>query len=131
MAMNFQPSCESIRLIFLKLFAVSFSSFMIFLLVTTFVPSNVKFHISEASLTSNNTLDYKLEANITPRNSNKNAEVWHGKNIAIVWYEVIDFTEVNSSYVEGKGVIKLKSKPGYRYKEGARLWFSNQSFFDL
>ncbi|XP_058777116.1 NDR1/HIN1-like protein 3 [Vicia villosa] len=137
MAINFQPSFESIRLIFLKLFAVSFSSFMFFLLVSIFLSSNVKFHITESSLsefnlTSNNTLDYKLEANIAPRNSNKNAEIWHWKIVAIAWYEDIDFAdEVNLSYVEGKGVIKLKSKAGYKYKEEARLWIYNQSFFDF
>ncbi|XP_058742522.1 uncharacterized protein LOC131615019 [Vicia villosa] len=136
MAINFQPSFESIRLIFLKLFAVSFSSFMIFLLVSIFLSSNVKFHITEDSLsefnlTANNTLDYKLEANIAPRNSIKNAEIWHWKIVAIAWYEDIDFAEVNLSNVEGKGVIKLKSKPGYKYKDEARLWIYNQSFFDF
>ncbi|KAL5073672.1 hypothetical protein RYX36_012656, partial [Vicia faba] len=74
------------------------------------------FHITEASLTSNNTLDYKLEANIILRNSNKNAEIWHWKIVTIAWYKDIDSTEVNMSYVEGKGVIKLKIKPLYKYK---------------
>ncbi|CAL5207653.1 unnamed protein product [Lathyrus oleraceus] len=140
MAINSQPSCECIRLIFLKLFAVSFSSSIIFLLVITFAPSNVKFHVTEASLTmfnltSNNILDYKLEANITSRNINKNMEMYHKKIIAIAWYEENDFARVNlASFDQGhrnttflnvaserKSVMELEPEQLFEYNEEARL----------
>jgi hypothetical protein len=59
-----------------------------------FSPSEVKFHVTEASLTqfnytaaaANNTLNYKLALNITLRNSNKRVGIYYDRIEAIAYY---------------------------------------------
>ncbi|XP_058742525.1 NDR1/HIN1-like protein 2 [Vicia villosa] len=148
--MNYQPSSESIKLTFVILVAVSFFASMTFLLVITFVPSNVKFHITQASLTkfnltSNNKLDYKLEANITSRNPNKNVEIYYMTITAIARYKDNEFARMNLSsfdqghkntsflhvVFQGKGLIKLKPKQLFEYNEETRVGIYNDLAVDL
>ncbi|CAK8544590.1 unnamed protein product [Lathyrus sativus] len=142
------PSFESIKLAFLILFAISFCFSLIFLLVITFVPSNVKFYISDASLTkfkviSNNTLDFKFEANITSRNPNKNVEIYYLTITAIALYKDYNFATVNlSSFNQGhknttfinlvfEGKSVLKDKQLFEYNEESRLGIYNDFAIDL
>ncbi|MCI32639.1 protein YLS9-like, partial [Trifolium medium] len=88
MAIYFPVIGEWIKNIYLLLLALSSTSIAIFLLVITYSPSDIKFHVTDASLTkfnltNNNTLDYKLEANITSRNPNKNVIVYYREITAI------------------------------------------------
>ncbi|CAK8544608.1 unnamed protein product [Lathyrus sativus] len=147
---NLQPSCEQIRAVVILLATLSFSASMIFLLVITFGHSNLKFHITDASLTnfnltSNNALDYKLEANITSRNPNKDVEIYYMKITAIAWYKDNEFARVslssfdqgheNTTFLhvvfEGKGVIKLKPKQLFEYNEETRVGIYNDLAVDL
>ncbi|KAL5098309.1 hypothetical protein RYX36_002636 [Vicia faba] len=63
--------------------------------IITYGPSNIKFRETDASLTkfnlaSNNTLDYKLESNITARNSYKSVEVYYRRVTVIAWYKDLE-----------------------------------------
>jgi hypothetical protein len=110
--------------------ALSSTSIAIFLIVITYSPSDIKFHVTDASLTkfnltNNNTLDYKLEANITSRNPNKNVIVYYREITAIAWYKDHKFATVNLTpfdqghkttsvlhvLFQGKGVMNKRLKP--------------------
>ncbi|XP_050914222.1 NDR1/HIN1-like protein 2 [Lathyrus oleraceus] len=143
------PYFEQIKLTFLTIFALSTSSWIIFCAVITFAPSNVKFHVTQASLTkfnlTTNTLDYKLEANITSRNPNKNVEIHYMRVTAIAWYKDNEFARVNLSSFdqgpknttflhvgfEGKGVIILKPKQLFEYSQETRVGIYNDLAIDL
>ncbi|XP_045798350.1 NDR1/HIN1-like protein 10 [Trifolium pratense] len=133
---------EWIKNIFLMLFALSFLGGGIFVLIIVYAPSDIKFHVTDASLTkfnltNNNTLDYKLEANITSRNPNKNVIVYYREIAAIAFYKDHKFATVNltpfdqghktTSFLhvlfEGKGVMKksLQPKQLFEYDQETRL----------
>ncbi|BAU02676.1 hypothetical protein VIGAN_11223800 [Vigna angularis var. angularis] len=62
-------------------------------------PSNVKFHVTDASitqfnLTNNNTLYYNFKVNVTVRNPNNNIVVYYRRIKAIAWYKDNDFGRV-------------------------------------
>ena len=99
-------------------------------------PSNVKFHVTDASLTefnltSNNTLYYNLKVNVTVRNPNNKIVVYYRRIKAIAWYKDNDFGWVsltpfdqghkNTTFLqavfEGHSVIKLKPKQLGEYKD--------------
>ncbi|KAL2344139.1 hypothetical protein Fmac_005424 [Flemingia macrophylla] len=99
-------------------------------------PLNVKFHVTDASLTqfnltSSNTLYYNWKVNITVRNPNKNIIVYYRRITAIAWYKDNEFGWVsltpfdqghkNTTFLqvvfEGHSVLKLKSKQLGEYKE--------------
>ncbi|CAI8615414.1 unnamed protein product [Vicia faba] len=144
------PSCEQVKDVLVLLAGLASSVSIIFLLVVTFSPSNLKFHITDASLTmfnltGNNTLDYKLEANITSRNPNKNVEIYYRKLAAVAWYKDNEFARVNlppfdqghknTTFLhvafEGKGLIKLKPKQLFEYNEESRVGIFNDLAVDL
>ncbi|CAK8544589.1 unnamed protein product [Lathyrus sativus] len=146
----FGPYWGQLQIIFTTIFVLSFSSCAIFLLVITFGPSNIKFHVTEASLTKfklsgNDTLDYKLEANITSRNPNKNVEVHYMRTTAIAWYKDNEFARVDLSSFdqghksttflnvgfEGKSVIRLKPKQLFEFNEETRVGIYNDLAIDL
>ncbi|TKY44817.1 YLS9 protein [Spatholobus suberectus] len=100
------------------------------------LPSSVKFHVTEASLTqfnltSNNTLYYNFKVNITVRNPNNNIVVYYRRIRAIAWYKDNEFGWVsltpfdqghkNTTFLqavfEGQSVIMLKPKQLGEYKE--------------
>jgi hypothetical protein len=123
--------------------------FVIFLIIVTAI-SSVEFHVTEASLskfnlTSNNTLSYKFEANITLRNPNRDVQVYYRKVTAIAWYKDHEFARVNLAsfdqghmnttvlnvVFQGKSFIKLKPKQLFKYNEETRLGIYNDLAIDL
>ncbi|XP_058742530.1 NDR1/HIN1-like protein 10 [Vicia villosa] len=147
---TFIPSWQQIKVAFGILFVLSVSATMMFMLVITFAPSNLKFHITDASLTkfnltANNTLDYKLEANITSRNPNKNVEIYYKTITAVARYKDNEFARVNLSsfdqghknttflhvVFEGKGLIKLKPEQLFEYNQETRVGIYNDLAVDL
>ncbi|KAI5424427.1 NDR1/HIN1-like protein 10 [Lathyrus oleraceus] len=143
------PYVEQMKVVLSIIFWLSSSSCVIFLLVITFAPSNVKFHVTQASLTkfnlTTNTLDYKLEANITSRNPNKIVEINYMRVTAIAWYKDNEFARVNlpsfhqghknTTFLhvgfEGKGVIILKPQQLFEYNEERRVGIYNDLAIDL
>jgi hypothetical protein len=79
MAINCNPPPFNVKLIVI-LILLSFACWFIYFAVIRYGPSNLNFHVTEASLTKfnltrNNTLSYKLEAKIASRNPNKKVTV--------------------------------------------------------
>ncbi|RDX97344.1 NDR1/HIN1-like protein 10, partial [Mucuna pruriens] len=79
--------------IFILIFMFIFSIILFGIIIH---PSSVKFHVTDASLTqfnltSNNTLYYNFNVNITVRNPNKHIIVYYRRIIAIAWYKDNDF----------------------------------------
>nr|KYP61459.1 Putative syntaxin-24 [Cajanus cajan] len=98
-------------------------------------PSNVKFRVTDASLTqfnlTNNNLYYNFKVNITVRNPNNNIIVYYRRITAIAWYKdnefgwmsltTFDQGHKNTTFLhavfEGHSVLKLKAKQLGEYKE--------------
>ncbi|XP_027357349.1 NDR1/HIN1-like protein 10 [Abrus precatorius] len=133
--------------IFAIVFIIIFSSIIFWIIIS---PSNVKFYITEASLTqfnltSNNTLYYNFKVNITVRNPNKNIIVYYRGIKAIAWYKDNDFGWVNltpfdqghknTSFLQavfnGQSVIKLKAQQLGEYKEETSVGIYNDLAVDL
>ncbi|XP_058742523.1 NDR1/HIN1-like protein 10 [Vicia villosa] len=144
------PSCQHIKLALIILLWLAILPCSMFLLIITFAPSNLKFHVTDASLTKfnltgNNTLDYKLEATIRSRNPNKNVEIYYRTITAVAWYKDNEFARVNLSpfdqghkntsflhvVFEGKGLIKLKPKQLFEYNQETRVGIYNDLAVDL
>ncbi|KAK7291362.1 hypothetical protein RIF29_06437 [Crotalaria pallida] len=115
-----------------------------------FSPSGVKFHAIEASLiqfnlTTNNTLYFNFNVNITARNPNKNTNVYYRGITAIAWYKDNDFAYVsltpfdqghkNTSLLtaafKGSSVIKLKPQQLAEYYAETSLGIYNDLAVDL
>ncbi|QCD92324.1 NDR1/HIN1-like protein 10 [Vigna unguiculata] len=115
-------------------------------------PSNVKFHVTDASLTqfnltNNNTLYYNFKVNVTVRNPNNNIVVYYRRIKAIAWYKDNDFGRVNLTpfdqghknttvlqvLFEGQSVLKLRSQQLGEYKEetSAEVYNDMAVDFDL
>ncbi|KAK2447193.1 NDR1/HIN1 protein [Trifolium repens] len=150
MAMNCAAICEWIRVILVIGFGVTVFSFLIAMTIITYLPTNLEFHVTEASLskfnlTNNNTLSYKLEAKITSRNPNKHVEVYFRKVTAIARYKGHNFTSVDLTpfdqghknttvlnvVFQGKGFIKLKPKQLFEYNEETGLGVYNDLAIDF
>ncbi|KAK7314664.1 hypothetical protein VNO77_33191 [Canavalia gladiata] len=133
---------------FYTLMIIFFLSVIIFWIIIS--PSNVKFHITEASLTqfnltNNNTLYYNLKVNITVRNPNNNIIVYYRRIKAIAWYKDNDFGWVsltpfdqghkNTTFLQvefkGQSVIKLKAQQLGEYKEETSVGIYNDLAVDL
>ncbi|KAF7822198.1 NDR1/HIN1-like protein 10 [Senna tora] len=103
-----RPRCSfcCIFCTFYSLFIIFFFSIIIFFII--FHPSNVKFYVTEASLTqfnlsSNNTLSYNFRVNITVRNPNKHITVSYRSITAIAWYKKRAFAWVSlAPFVQGQ-----------------------------
>ncbi|CAL5186686.1 unnamed protein product [Lathyrus oleraceus] len=130
---------------------------LIFLLITITIifliiisPSNVKFHITDATLTefnlTDNNLYYNFKVNITARNPNNNIIVYYRRITAVAWYKDNEFSYVslapfdqghkNTSYLgpiefKGNRVIKLGRKQLDEYSEEKRLGIYNDLAVDL
>jgi len=135
--------CAFITLIFI--FIVSTIIFWIII-----SPSNVKFHVTDASLTqfnltNNNTLYYNLKVNVTVRNPNNNIVVYYRRIKAIAWYKDNDFGWVNLTpfdqghknttvlqvLFEGQSVLKLKPRKLGEYKEETNIRVYNDMAVDF
>ncbi|XP_061343749.1 NDR1/HIN1-like protein 10 [Gastrolobium bilobum] len=117
---------------------------------TIISPSNLKFYVTEASLTqfnltNNNNLYYNYKVNITVRNPNKKVIVDYRGITAIAWYKDNDFAHVslapfdqgqkNTSFLqvqfEGNSVFNLKPKQLGEYNEETRVGIYNDLDVDL
>ncbi|KAL9324417.1 hypothetical protein ACSQ67_009274 [Phaseolus vulgaris] len=132
----------------ITLISVFIVSSIIFWIVIS--PSNVKFHVSDASLTqfnltNNNTLYYSLKVNVTVRNPNNNIVVYYRGIKAIAWYKDNDFGWVNLTpfdqghknttvlqvLFEGQSVLKLKPRQLGEYKEETSVGVYNDMAVDF
>ncbi|KAK7291363.1 hypothetical protein RIF29_06438 [Crotalaria pallida] len=124
---------------------------ILFFILFSATPSNVKFHVIEASLTqfnltNNNTLYYKFKVNVNGRNPNKKVIVYHRSIKAIAWYKDNDFAFVdlapfiqghnNTSFpqtavCEGSSIIKLKPRNIVEYYTDTRAGIYNDLAIDL
>ncbi|TKY44822.1 YLS9 protein [Spatholobus suberectus] len=123
-------------------------SFFLFLIIIS--SSSVKFHVTEASLTqfnltSDNTLYYNFNVNVTVRNPNKHIIVYYREITAIAWYKDNEFDRVslrpfdqghkNTTFLqavfEGQSVIKLKPKQLGEYKEETSVGIYNNLAVDF
>ncbi|KAK7380090.1 hypothetical protein VNO78_32490 [Psophocarpus tetragonolobus] len=135
--------CTICTLIFMLILSI-----IIFWIIIS--PSNIKFHVTDASLTqfnltTDNTLYYNLRVNITVRNPNNNILVYYRKITAIAWYKDNAFGAVelapfdqghkNTTFLqavfEGQNVIRLKGKQVAEYKEETSVGIYNDLALDL
>lgn len=126
--------------------------FLFFIILSIIIsPSNIKFHITDVSLTkfnltSDNILYYNFKVNITIRNPNNNVIVYYRKINAIAWYKDNDFgyvsltpfdqghkntTFLNPIVFEGNSVIKLKRQQLDEYNDETSLGIYNDLAVDL
>ncbi|KAJ7975269.1 Late embryogenesis abundant protein [Quillaja saponaria] len=129
-------------------FCITYTTILLFILSCfvfwiIFFPSNVKFHVTDASLmqfnlTDNNTLHYNLKLNITVRNPNKKIAVYYRRIIATGYYKKKRFQTMslapfyqghkNTSFLrplfEGQQVVVLKGGKLSEYNTERVLEFS-------
>lgn len=124
-------------------------SMVLFLIIISSY-SNVKFHVTDASLTqfnltNNTTLYYNLKVNITVRNHNKHIKVYYRRITAIAWYKDKEFGRVSltpfdqggknttllQAVFEGHSAIKLKPKQLGEYKEETSVGIYNDLAVDF
>ncbi|CAJ2638115.1 unnamed protein product [Trifolium pratense] len=130
---------------------LSLTTFIIYLIIVTTFPFNVKFHITNFSLeqfnlTTNNTLYYNFRVNITARNPNNNGKIHYRRITAVAWYKDNDFAWVSLTpfdqskkstnllgpiVFEGNYVINLKEKQLNEYKEETRVGIYKDLAVDL
>ncbi|KAK4582833.1 hypothetical protein RGQ29_025847 [Quercus rubra] len=90
-------ACWLFKLVYIAFLLCFFAVFIFWLI---FRPKEVKFHVTDATLTrfnfntTNNTLYYNLSANITLRNSNKRVGVNYNSIEAIAYYQKKLFSNV-------------------------------------
>jgi len=144
------PTFEQVRVTIQWLLGVTIAGWLISLAVITYGPSDLNFHVTEASLTKfnltgNNTLSYKLEAKIASRNPNKKVIVHYRVITANARYKRTKFASLNltsfdqghknTTFInlkfEGKSVIKLKPKQLGEYNEETRLGIYHHLAIDL
>lgn len=137
--------CTIVTLLFIVILIIF--SMIIFWMI---IPSNVKFHVADASLTqfnltSNNNLYYNFKVNITMRNPNKQMIVYYRRITTIAWYKDNEFGRVNlttffqdhknttflQAVFEGHGVIRLKPKQLGEYKEETSVGIYNNLAVDF
>ncbi|KAK7364135.1 hypothetical protein VNO80_12559 [Phaseolus coccineus] len=140
--------CSSYICAIIALILVFIVSSIIFCIIIS--PSNVKFHVNDASLTqfnltNNNTLYYNFKVNVTVRNPNNNIVVYYRRIKAIAWYKDNDFGWVNLTpfdqghknttvlqvLFEGQSVLKLKPRQLGEYKEETSVGVYNDMAIDF
>jgi len=144
------PTFEQVRVTIILLLFLLFVSWAISVTVITYGPSDLKFHVTEASLTKfnltgNSTLSYKLQAKIASRNPNKKVIVRYRVITANARYKSTKFASLNltsfdqghknTTFInlqfEGKSVINLKPKQLGEYNEETRLGIYHHLAIDL
>jgi len=143
-------NCNNVYLTVILILFLSFASWFIYFAVIRYGPTNLKFHVTEASLTKfnltgNNTLSYKLQAKIASRNPNKKLIVHYRVITANARYKTTKFASLNltsfdqghknTTFInlqfEGKSVINLNPKQLSEYNEETRLGIYHQLAIDL
>ncbi|KAK7271189.1 hypothetical protein RJT34_26876 [Clitoria ternatea] len=151
--MDCKPRCNfcwlcSIFCIFFAIVSIIVLSIIISWLALR--PSNVKFYITNATLTqfnltTNNTLYYNLKLNITVRNPNKHITVHYKGITAIAWYKDNEIARIsltpfdqghkNTTFLEadfeGQSVVDLKAKQLGEYKQETSVGIYNDLAVDL